>query len=157
MQRILQSFFLYSFCLMLAACIPPRVNNRGHVDAFDRLKDVNVGVTTRDDIQTMLGSPSITNNFGEEIWYYVHHKKEAVAFLEPEITEQNVTRITFNAQGVVSGVTGYDSADRKDIAIASETTPTEGHELGVLEQLLGNVGRFNASDTQRSQQPTMRR
>ncbi len=134
--------------MLLTACIPPRVNNRGHVDAFNRVEKIQPNVSTRDDVMELLGSPSITNNFGQEIWYYVAKRKEAVAFLKPEITEQKVTRIAFNDSGVVESINGYDMKDKRDIQMAEDITPTEGHELGVLEQILGNVGRFNSDGRQ---------
>jgi hypothetical protein len=34
-------------------------------------------------------------------------------------------------------------ADAVPVAVASRTTPTPGNEASFLQQLLGNVGRFN--------------
>ena len=34
-------------------------------------------------------------------------------------------------------------ADAKDITMVARITPTTGKELTVLEQILGNVGRFS--------------
>ncbi len=149
MQRYLQCFLLLCV-LALSACIPPKVNTRGHVDTMGHMQQIEPGMTTRQEVQTLLGSPSITNQFGNEIWYYVHKRKEAVAFLEPEIVQQNVTRIAFDGQGVVASIESYDEEDTQSVAIADEITPTEGQELGFFEQILGNVGRFNAGDRNRA-------
>ncbi len=36
--------------------------------------------------------------------------------------------------------------DRQVVAYVNRSTPTAGHEFGVLEQIFGNVGRFNGKD-----------
>ncbi len=149
---------LFALLLLLGvtACIPPQVENRGHVDALNRTKEIVEGTTSRDEVREMLGSPSVTNNFGEEVWYYIHKKKEAVAFLEPEITDQHVTRIVFDETGVVKKLEMRGLKDSQKVAIATETTATEGQQLGFFEQMLGNVGRFNASESSRSAAPIRR-
>ncbi len=136
---------ILSCCLILSGCLPPIVDNRGHIDNLSRFKQLKVGETKRAEVQELLGTPSITNNFGAETWYYVQNRKHAIAFLTPEIKEQKVTRIIFNSDGVIEKLERYDVGDSHDIALEQEITPTEGQELGALEQILGNVGRFNAN------------
>ena len=153
MQR--KSLFSLLLCAALvSACIPPRIDNRGHVDAFDHKADIKVGQTTREDVFEMLGSPSVTNNFGDEIWYYIAKRKEAVAFLKPEIKDQQVTRVAFDNAGVVSSVNDFGMEDKQEIVAAKDITPTEGHELGFMEQILGNVGRFSGGN---ARQPNLNR
>lgn len=147
MQRKIYPILCVLFLLVTTACIPPRVENRGYVDALKRMEQVQVGVSTRDDVRQLLGTPSVTNNFGDEAWYYIHKQKEAVAFLKPTITEQHVTRIAFDSTGVVTKVEKRNLKDSQHVAVAEEITPTEGQQLGFFEQILGNVGRFNAGDT----------
>jgi outer membrane protein assembly factor BamE (lipoprotein component of BamABCDE complex) len=108
---------------------------------------VQVGVSTRDDVRQLLGTPSVTNNYGDEAWYYIHKQKQAVAFLKPTITKQQVTRIAFDPTGIVTKVEKRGLKDSQQVAVAEEITPTEGQELGFFEQILGNVGRFNPSDS----------
>ena len=90
-------------------------------------------------------TPSSVSSFGDETWYYISARKEATAFLKPEIVEQNVVRLTFDANGTVSNVETFDKANAAEFDVAKRTTPTEGHQLGFFEQLMGNVGRFNKS------------
>ena len=51
--------------------------------------------------------------------------------------------IAFNDAGVVDAVDEYLLADGLLIDPVSRTTPTYGKQVGLLEQFLGNVGRFN--------------
>lgn len=135
--------FQYIIPLLLLASCAPKVDTMGYVNDIDLKEAVVVGTTTKDQVKDKLGSPSSQSTFGDEAWYYISDRKEAVGFLKPEITDQHVVRIQFNSAGVVSEVKQYSKDDAKDFAIAKRTTPTEGHELGFFEQLIGNIGRFN--------------
>ena len=43
----------------------------------------------------------------------------------------------------------YDLTDAQNITMVSRITPTSGKELTVLEQILGNVGKFSGADGNR--------
>lgn len=134
------SAILLSFLLL--AC-SPIVNHRGHTekDKFDG--QVKVGVDSKADIRSRFGSPSSASNFGEETWYYISARKETKAFFKPETTEQEVTQITFASDGLVKEIKQYSKEDGAQISAVEKTTPTEGHSLGFMEQVFGNLGRFN--------------
>lgn len=148
MQRI-QS--VKALCAALAACLlvvatacAPKVDNGGYVRETPIKDQVTIGKSTQEDVQNTLGSPSAQSTFGEEIWYYITARKEAYAFMRPEIVEQEVVRIEFDKSGVVSKVESYNQDSSKEFDLVKRTTPTEGHTLGFFEQILGNIGRFNA-------------
>jgi len=128
--------------LSLSAC-SAKVDNRGYVSDAQWKENITIGTTTKDQVFDVFGSPSSQSTFGEETWYYVSSRKEGTAFLKPEIVEQNVTRLTFDANGVVSGTENFDKNSGKDFELAKRITPTEGHQLSFVEQILGNIGRFN--------------
>lgn len=129
-------------CLCLLAACSAKVDNRGYVSTGDIKTMVSVG-QTRDEVLANLGSPSSQSSFGNETWYYIAARKEATAFLKPEVVKQDVTKIEFDMAGIVSKVETFNEENSQDIPIAKRKTPTEGHSLGFMEQLLGNVGRFN--------------
>ncbi len=128
--------------LALAAC-SPKVDSRGYVKTVEWKDAITVGQTTREDVMEKFGSPSAKSSFGDETWYYVSSRKEAVAFLKPEVVEQEAVDISFDASGVVSAVNIHNQDDAKDVKLVKRETPTEGHSLNFIEQALGNLGRFN--------------
>jgi outer membrane protein assembly factor BamE (lipoprotein component of BamABCDE complex) len=146
MKAIFSALIVSGF-LILSAC-SPNVETRGHVQISDWKQSIVAGTSTRDDVLGQLGSPSTRSSFGEETWYYVTTKRESFAFFKPEITDQEVVAVAFDAGGVVSSVkeVGRD-AMREDVEFSSRKTPTEGHSMTFIEQLLGNAGRFNRPDS----------
>ncbi len=130
------------FC-MLSAC-DPLVDERGHVLEEHRLSEITPGVSRQQDVRVILGAPSSLSDFGNNRWYYIRTRKESLAFFKPEIVEQQITIVEFDEGGIVSNVqTGLNELP-KEIAVIKDETPTEGHSLGFFEQMLGNLGRFNA-------------
>lgn len=110
------------------------------------LKQANVASittnSTKNDVVAALGSPSTKSTYGAETWYYINNEQRRKIIGANEAVNQEVLVITFNEFGNVANVETYDLDDAKSFANASRTTPTAGHDLTVLEQILGNVGRF---------------
>ncbi|CAA7617834.1 outer membrane protein assembly factor BamE [Magnetospirillum sp. UT-4] len=131
-----------ALCLAAAAC-SPTLDVRGNIPDSDALARITPGKTTRDEVQTLLGTPSATSVFGDESWQYISAKSETVAFFKPKFTERTVISITFSRDGVVKDVAARGLEDGQDLELVDRETPTAGKELNILEQLLGNVGRFS--------------
>ena len=94
-------------------------------------------------MQRLIGSPSAVATFNPNVWYYISEKQEQWGPSRPWVSDQNVIQITFNESGRVDKIRYYDMNDAQNITMVARTTPTSGKELTVLEQILGNVGRFS--------------
>ncbi|WP_448203468.1 outer membrane protein assembly factor BamE [Azospirillum sp. sgz302134] len=132
--------------LAVSAC-SPTMATRGNLTDADRLAEIKAGQTRREDVAGILGTPTSVGTFDPNVWYYIGQKTEKVAFFRPEVVERRVVIVHFDDAGVVSDVKQLDESNGQDIEIVDRTTPTAGRELGFLEQMLGNVGRFSAKDT----------
>jgi outer membrane protein assembly factor BamE (lipoprotein component of BamABCDE complex) len=130
-------------CLGLLAACEPKVAERGRQDILIKAGNIIEGQMNKIDVQQRLGTPSLKSQFGQESWYYLSARKETVAFFEPELVDQQVLRIAFNEDGIVEKVEFYDKSQARNIAFSDRITPTSGQEYGLMEQLLGNIGRFN--------------
>jgi outer membrane protein assembly factor BamE (lipoprotein component of BamABCDE complex) len=135
------------FLLVVAAC-SPQVDNRGHTMQSMDLAQIVKGQSTEEDVRAVLGSPSATSNFGENSWYYITAQKTTVGPLAPEVTQQRVTQILFDDKGVVQEIKKYKKEDGKPVQLVERTTPSAGHSLGFMEQLLGNFGKFGTPGRQ---------
>ena len=127
--------------LMLGAC-DPRVDQRGHVATPGSMEKLQPGQQTRNDVLTLLGSPSTTATFDDETWYYISQRVETTAFLAPDIKDQTVTALKFDKAGVLKDMNTYTLKDGRTVEMVDRRTPTAGKELTFVEQIFGNVGRF---------------
>ncbi|WP_282609147.1 outer membrane protein assembly factor BamE [Pelagibius sp. Alg239-R121] len=113
---------------------------RGNLPDPEAIGEIETGVHSRRQVAERLGSPSTISTFEDRKWYYVGHKSTQFAFFKPEILERNVLVVTFDGTGKVDDTKAYTLADGQIIDPVSRTTPTEGRELTVLQQIFGNIG-----------------
>lgn len=130
----------------LGACAS-RVAVRGNLPEPEQVVEVQPGESSRDDVQQILGSPSTLSTFQDDIWYYIGERTEQVAFFEPEVVERSVLVVTFNDAGLVDDTKLYTVEDGQEIAMVDRTTPTEGNQLTIWQQLIGNIGRFSGTES----------
>jgi outer membrane protein assembly factor BamE (lipoprotein component of BamABCDE complex) len=128
--------------LALLAC-SPIVATHGHRLDEQALAQIEPGRSSRDEVAQLLGSPSSRATFGDSTWYYVSQRTEQLSFYQADVTDQDVVVIGFDDQGVVSSIERHGLDAAREIELVSRETPTSGTELGVLEQFVGNIGRFN--------------
>ena len=134
---------LFMFCMTLAGCAPLLVI-QGYVPDEEILAGIEQGVDTKDAVVTKLGSPSTVATFDDDTWIYVNKRSEVFAFFEPTVLSQNVVAINFDPEGRVQEIRRFTLEDGRLFDLITRETPTQGRELGLLEQLFGNVGRFTA-------------
>jgi outer membrane protein assembly factor BamE (lipoprotein component of BamABCDE complex) len=128
--------------LSVVACSPD-ISTHGHRFDAAALARVEPGNSSQDDVMNLLGSPSALATFDDRTWYYISQRTEQHSFYFSTVVSQDVVAIVFDDQGTVSAINrnGLDSA--MDVDLVDRETPTAGNELTVLEQFLGNIGRFN--------------
>jgi len=128
--------------LSLAACNVP-ADPRGNLPTESQLKEIQPGVTDKATATRVLGSPSSVAPFDGDTWYYISQKTKAVAFFKPDLIDQEVLAIDFDKQGVVRDIRHRGMNDRVAVDPNPKATPAPGREFSVLEQLIGNFGRFS--------------
>lgn len=134
-------FIVLGLTMAVVAC-SPIIDNRGHSNTELDLSQVVKGQSTRDDVAALLGSPSSASDFGDPSWYYISTQKETVGVFRPEIVKQHVTEIVFDDAGTVKEINEYGKEEGKSVEIVNKTTPSAGHSLTAIEQLLSNFGKF---------------
>lgn len=130
--------------LAASAACSPTVSNHGYRIDPDTLSQVQPGVTSREEVYRLLGSPSSVGTFDTERWYYISQRSEQMSFYQSEITAQDIVIVDFDRSGVVREVGKQDMSLAQNVEPSSDKTQTMGNEFSLLQQFLGNVGRFNS-------------
>ena len=125
----------------LGAC-EGRLDTRGNLPDPERLAEIVPGQIRQEQVAEVLGSPSHIAAFGGETWYYVSQRTRTFAFFEPEVVDQRVVMVRFDEQGIVRAVDHMSLEDANAVALVERETPTTGTDFTILDQLLGNIGRF---------------
>lgn len=131
--------------LLVGACgifeAPPQLRGN-RVDPED-LKALVPGTSTRADVTALIGSPTARATFDDNTWLYISETTYNRIGRTPGVQDQQVVVLTFNDQGVLNAVETRDQADAVPVTVVSRATPSPGTEASFLQQLFGNIGRFN--------------
>lgn len=133
---------LLACTLVLAGCAPT-VAQHGNMLEDYQVKEVVPGTHTRSDVLKLLGSPTTQGTFEDDVWYYVGRKTEKHGILDPKVVQERIITVTFDKEGVVQSVKDSDGSEGIEVPYAEQTTPTHGNDLTIMQQFLGNLGRFN--------------
>jgi outer membrane protein assembly factor BamE (lipoprotein component of BamABCDE complex) len=144
---IRQRFSIFSVIsgIALVTGCAASVEQRGNLPAQDRIAEIHPGNTTKDEVIKILGSPSSVSIFNDKSWYYISRRTEQFAFFDPDVVDQQVYVVNFDNQDVVKAVDHKGLEDGKEIIPVARATPAPGRELSFLEQVIGNLGKFNSA------------
>ncbi|MGE3302255.1 MAG: outer membrane protein assembly factor BamE [Hyphomonadaceae bacterium] len=122
------------------ACTPMRESHGWVADSTSTSSEVQAGVDTKSTVLARMGSPSTQGVFGQQTWYYITTLQQSFAFYNPKTTARAILAVRFNDDDVVASVDKFGVERGRVINYADQKTPTRGRELGVIEQLFGNIG-----------------
>jgi len=103
--------------------------------------------STRSDVLRAMGSPTTKSTFDKNVWYYIGQETEKHGILDPEVVEERIVLVAFNDEGFVEALKDIDR-ERLNIPYVREKTPTHGNETTIMQQFLGNLGKFNPNTGQ---------
>lgn len=132
-------------CLLLSSCAwlmpPPQL--RGNKIDPESLKELVPGTSTKADVTAVIGSPTARDTFDDDSWLYISEvTQERIARTLGEI-DQNVIVLNFDDSGVLKTINKLDRDASLPVAVIARTTSSPGTEASFMQQLLGNIGRFN--------------
>lgn len=149
--RFLLTAAAVSGLLAAGACTPMK-SVRGNMIQDYQLAEVQPGVDTQSDVLRKFGSPTTKAPFDDNVWYYLGQETEKRGILDPEVINERIVAVTFDTQGIAAKVENVPPG-RNDIPYVREKTATSGNEITFMQQLLGNMGRFNKDTTGQSGVP----
>ena len=142
---LLTRTLLAFFAISLTSC-EMRFAKHGVVPNDNELALIKPGVHTRGDIRVILGPPSTIAQFEPKAWYYIGSEIQREAFSESRLLARKITEVQFDSQGFVTVIKSYDTTEEEQVTPVGRQTPTAGKQLTIIQQLIGNAGRFIGTD-----------
>ncbi len=148
LQSNLQTLAIIAIISIFLSACTPTTEIRGKVLTEKAVNSLTIGETTQRDALQALGTPTTTSTFDQQIWYYIGQKMERVGISEEEIVERRVLALTFNQQKVLAKIDHLTENDGMTLTPSDKETTSSGRKFTIMQQLIGNLGRFNKSDFQ---------
>ena len=135
-------YFLIFMTILGTACSSDvfLVHN-GNMPSPEKVAQISEGQTF-EQVEEILGSPSLVSTFDSNTWIYMSSTLKKVAFCKPEEINRNVLTITFNQKGVVSKISTYDKANGEELQIDEDETLVKGNKVGFFRKYFGGVGAY---------------
>jgi len=138
---------------LVAACVvglhligcSPTIQTHGHSLEEEQIVRIKPGETSRQEVLQLLGSPSALATFDDDAWYYVSQRTEKTSFYQEGVVAQDVLTIAFDDQDRVASVDRHGLDQVASIDPVDRVTPTVGSSPSILQQLIGNIGRFSSA------------
>ena len=142
-----------AFSTLLAACFvlpalvgcTPSIQTHGHSLEEEQIARIKPGSTSRQEVLQLLGSPSALSTFDDNAWYYISQRTEKTSFYQEGVVAQDVLTIAFDDQDRVANIDRHGLDQVASINPVDRVTPTAGSSPSVLQQLIGNIGRFSSA------------
>lgn len=136
---------LITSVLICASACTPVVAQRGNLLEDYQMAEIKIGEATRSDVLRSLGSPTTKSTFDPNVWYYLGQETEKKGILDPKIVKERVVLVAFNDEGIVQDIQDVDR-ERINIPYERSKTPTHGNNITIMQELLGNLGKFNPQE-----------
>lgn len=132
----------------LGACSAPAFigfppQTRGNKVDPELLAQLVPGTSSRADVTALIGTPTTKATFDDNTWIYIGEVTRPLIGGTLKVHDQEVVEMHFDEKGVLRSMERKGSADSLPVSIASGATASPGNNASILQQLLGNVGRFN--------------
>ena len=125
--------------LILYSCSPINKQHGYLIDDFimssDSISKFSEGNTTKSEIFSIMGSPSIEIFDVNDVWIYLLSIKENKVFDQDEIEFQNIYRFEFDMAGVLEKKEVIDSQSFNQIAFSKEKTRVIRDAYGITDQV----------------------
>jgi outer membrane protein assembly factor BamE (lipoprotein component of BamABCDE complex) len=121
--------------------------HRGYIIDRADLDKIKPHETTKEQVETYMGTPSVKSTVAGEAWYYISSNTETFLFYPPKETSRQIIAVYFDKTDEVQDIRYFGLKDGEIVDMETRVTPTRGKELTILGQLFSNLGRFNKKDT----------
>jgi outer membrane protein assembly factor BamE (lipoprotein component of BamABCDE complex) len=132
-------------CLLLSSCgwLMPAPQVRGNKVDPESLKELVPGTSTKADVSAIIGSPTARDTFDDNTWLYISELTQPRIGQTLGELDQNVVVLNFDDKGVLKAMDKLSKDAALPVTMVARTTPSPGTEASFMQQLLGNIGRFN--------------
>ncbi len=132
-------FYLFILSFILYSCSPINKQHGYLIDDFlmtsNSISDFSQGNTSKSDIFSVMGSPSIEIFDVNDVWIYLVSIKEKKVFEQDEIEFQNIYRFEFNPSGILEKKEVIDNSNFTQLVFSKEKTRVIRDAYGITDQL----------------------
>ena len=130
---------LFILSLILYSCSPINKQHGYLIDdllmSSDSISQFSEGITTKSEIFSAMGSPSVEIFDVNDVWIYLVSIQQKKVFEQDEISFQNIFRFEFNSSNILEKKEVIDKLSFTHIVFSKEKTRVVRDAYGITDQL----------------------
>jgi len=136
-------FFTAFLLTTLSSCIA-KIEKRGYMFDLVDYQMLEEGVTSKERVLKMMGFPTMTAAFDDNVWIYYSEEKRGFLFMKPSVKTRDILVLKFDDE-VLKTVQKIDLSDENsDVKFASNYTEVETRKVSALKSIVSNVGQIKS-------------
>ena len=141
-MKIKINSFLVALALILSSCNP--VDKTGYRFEYSDAHLLKKGITSKENVQKIMGSPTLISYLDEETWIYYLQDEKKFMFFRPEILDRKITTISFDEYQIIDKINHYNLADQNQIQLAQlKTNDVQINEKkSFFSRIFSNIGQI---------------
>lgn len=116
-------------------------HTHGQIIPTENIAMLQTGRHDKLDVQRFLGSPSSISSFNDQQWLYITTKTVDKPLSPSNMLERNVLIINFDENDKLASIDKKNYQDGREITPIEQETHTQGQSMGVVDQMIDNLGR----------------
>lgn len=138
----MKNIYIILFLLLFSfSCSSNRVKHGYMFDLADH-EFLQEGVTSKERVMKIMGSPSIVSDIEDEVWIYYSEDVSNFLFFKPTVKNREILAIRFNEKDLIENIKKLSLNDEdKKVDFTYKHTPVIGHKTGFFKSLFSNVGQ----------------
>ncbi len=135
-------FLIIILAFVTSSCIS-RVDKHGFMFEFSDHELLQEGVTTKERVLKMMGSPTLVSEFDDqESWIYFSEDIKNFLFFKPKVVQRKILLLRFKDDAISTLKTFDLSNESKNLKFVSEFTVVDSHKTGFFKSIFSNVGQI---------------
>jgi outer membrane protein assembly factor BamE (lipoprotein component of BamABCDE complex) len=128
--------------LICSSCNITRIEKKGYMFDSSGYETLQEGVTTKQRVLMLMGSPTIISDLSnEELWIYYHEDVKELLFFKPKIISRTIIALKFDDQQTIKQLKSYDLSSEENLAFNTDFTAIQNRDEGFFKKVFGNVGQ----------------
>jgi len=118
--------------------------DHGYLPLDTDLKNVVIGIDTRNSVTELLGSPSGSGVLEDGAIFYISTKIKNFLFYEPKVVSRDMIVVSFDDRDLVENIEKFTLEDGRVVVLSRRVTSAPVKGPKILSQIFGNLGNADA-------------
>ena len=142
--RIKNLLLFIAICFCVSCSISEQITSyHGYVFPESYDKGLVLNKTTKQQILSLMGTPSYQSQYGQQQLYYIGYVQENLAFTKSKTINRTILQLTMGKDNTLQSKELIKELPDTEVVFDQNRTTIPGNSIGAFEQMLSNVGRFN--------------